>query len=287
MSHLFDERAAEAVLPPSARGPSRGDHDSRCDGERQTPVVNLARGRKRRGEKVSHPRPSPSTSRQSRRHGKVGVTPSSVLHPGFGRRKAAGRHCHTGPRSGCAGRSQAATPRDPGIGRPTGARVRGRLQRSTRSIFRAPREASREASRSRGEVARQLAYAFRRGACRRSRERVLEANRANVKGSRVASPVARPGRVEGRRPGFEVSSRLTGAVPSRALVLRQGSGALRGGPDRRARWGDPSAPAPRCDTRTSELGIPWSGPPSRWAQGVGSQREPSRTRLTCCTGCRG
>jgi hypothetical protein len=46
-------------------------------------------------------------------------------------------------------------PRDPGTRRPTGARVNGRLQRSTRSIFHVPREASREASRSRDGVASQ------------------------------------------------------------------------------------------------------------------------------------
>ena len=155
----FDEHAAEAVLPSWAhpqrvrrgarRGASETGHqpDTRLKTPRSGDTATSGRlfsGRHRRHERVCG-------------HVEVGDASSSVLPLGAGpsqgvwRRslKRASVRCRGAVGAGGFGRSTRS-----GVRRPTGARVERWLQRSTRSIFPVVCEVGREASRSRGEVAR-------------------------------------------------------------------------------------------------------------------------------------
>lgn len=78
--------------------------------------------------------------------------------------------------------ARAVTPCSSGVGRPTGARVEGRLQKSKRSIFLTACEASREASRSCGEVAGHGGSSMTRRAPP-GRAKGCEARRANTQGN--------------------------------------------------------------------------------------------------------
>lgn len=185
----------------------------------------------------------------------VGSAPSSARSPGAG-------PSQDGP--GAAGglelwfqslrrSARAVTPRSSGVGRPTGARVEGRLQRSKRSIFLTTREASREASRSCGEVAGHGGTSMTRRASP-GRAKGCEARRANTQGNAPCFTRSQD-RASNRRKAswFMVSSRSNRARRIR-WIWRGGSCrsselglTLELEPRRRTREVEPLAVAPPRD----------------------------------------